>query len=210
MPFSRVSLPVFVCDSPPPPRPSCPLSLSHFIFFCPSGAGQQQEAGQAEVNRGEPGAPSERGAAEDGVGPNGAHPGGVGPHPYGDRGPYGHERPGQPLEAEAEVPGETPSPYPSLPHSLLTTAIIVLITLALSSPTHPSQTPVHTLPLVSTTSASTTTTVPLFPVLICPCVFLVSPCRVGRISWTMEKSVFLNASAIIYNGTSCLFRALTI
>lgn len=161
MQFSCVSRPVFVCNSPtPPPRP---LSLSLFVFFCPSGAGQQQEAGQAEVNRGEPGAPSERGTAEDGVGPNGAHPGGVGPHPYGDRGPYGHECPGQPLEAEAEVPGEAPYPLPSLPHSLLTTAIVVLITLALSSPTHPTQTPVHPLPLVSTTSASTTTTVPLVP-----------------------------------------------
>lgn len=68
----------------PSSSPFCPLSLSPFIFFCPSGAGQQQEVGQAEANRGEPGAPSERGAAEDGVGPTGAHPGGVGPHPYGD------------------------------------------------------------------------------------------------------------------------------
>lgn len=47
------------------------------------GVGRQQEAGQAEANRGEPGAPSEGGTAEDSMGPTGAHPGGVGPHPYG-------------------------------------------------------------------------------------------------------------------------------
>lgn len=78
--------------TPPPPPP-------------PSGAGRQQEAGQAEANRGEPGAAPSGGAAEDSVGPTGAHPGGVGPHPYGDRGPYGHERTRQPLETEEEVPG---------------------------------------------------------------------------------------------------------
>ncbi|RVE66741.1 hypothetical protein OJAV_G00110160 [Oryzias javanicus] len=44
------------------------------------GVGRQQAVGQEEAYRGEPGAPSQRGAAEDGVGPAGAHPGGVGPH----------------------------------------------------------------------------------------------------------------------------------
>lgn len=91
------------------------LPLLHPSFH-PSGVGRQQEASQAEANRGEPGAPSEGGTAEDGVGPTGAHPGGVGPHPYGDWGPYGHECPGQPLEAEAEIPGETSSS--SLPSDL--------------------------------------------------------------------------------------------
>lgn len=42
---------------------------------------------------------------------------------------------------------------------------------------------------------------PLFrSLLICPCVF-VSPCRVGRISWTMEKRVFLNAAVLIKTET---------
>jgi len=69
----------------------CPLTSPPFFFLCAlsllfrsSGAGRQQEAGQAEANRGEPGAPSEGGTAKDCVGPTGAYPGGVGPHPYGD------------------------------------------------------------------------------------------------------------------------------
>ncbi|XP_027891985.1 thyroid hormone receptor beta isoform X4 [Xiphophorus couchianus] len=71
------------------------------------GSGRQQEAGQAEADRGEPGAPAEGGAAEDGVGPTGAHPGGVGAHPPGDGGPHVHQRSGQPLEAEEEIPEES-------------------------------------------------------------------------------------------------------
>lgn len=112
-----------------PPYPPLPLSFSFpstllaslgpllTPCICPSGVGWQQAACQAEANRGEPGAPSKGGTAEDGVGPTGAHPRGVGPHPYGDRSPYGHKRPGQPLEAEAEIPGETSSSFP--PHQSL-------------------------------------------------------------------------------------------
>ena len=103
-----------------------------------------------------------------------------------------------------------------LPPSFLTTGFIVSITLPY--PVHPPPPPTHT-PLPSPPT-------PLRPK-SCPCLlrfhhnrcstdpcvnmsmcFFVSPCRVGRISWTMEKSVFLNVSALIYNGTSssCVFR----
>lgn len=106
------------------------------------------------------------------MGPTGAHTGGVGTHPYGDRGPYGHKRPGQPLEAEAEVPGEIS------PSSLPTTAFNCIDYPALSTtPPHPTQAltdPFHIIPSVSSTCASDTTTFPLFPVLICPCVFCIS------------------------------------
>ncbi len=125
--FSCVSLLLLI----PLPSHCLPLSSSSFP---PSGVGQQQEAGQAEANRGEPGAPSERGTAEDGVGPTGAYPGGVGPHPYGDWGPYGHERPGQPLEAEAEIPGETSS---SLPPSSPQASVYWLPCLIQSTPPNP-------------------------------------------------------------------------
>lgn len=87
------------------------------------------------------------------MGPAGADPGGVGPDPHGDRGPHGHQRAGKPLEAEEEIPGETPS-LP--PHR------------GLHSTDHPASP--STSPPVSSTSS--TPTVPLFPVLICPCVFL--------------------------------------
>lgn len=179
---------------PPPPPPSSQLALSPFFFFNtpPSGVGQQQEAGQAEANRGEPGAPSERGAAEDGVGPTGAHPGGVGPHPYGDWGPYGHERPGKPLEAEAEIPGEiSSSALP--PHYSL--HCIDYPALSNPTPIHPPTyrsppTPHRPLPYqapVSSTSTSSTTTVPLFPVLICPCVFLYLLVEWGELAGRWRK-----------------------
>lgn len=101
------------------------------------------------------------------------------------------------------------------PPSLLTSAFIVLITLPhsihLPSPTFPShlsQTPSKSCPCLLHLHHNHCATVPCVNMSMC---FFVSPCRVGRISWTMEKSVFLNAAALIYNGTSysCLFICLT-
>lgn len=196
---------------PPPPHSlfialffSFFLHLLFLLFPSISGVGQQQEAGQAEADRGEPRAPSTGGAAEDGVGPTGPHPGRVGPHPHGDWGSHVHKRTGQPLEAETEIPGET---SPSLPASLLTTASIVLITLSHPSlppsPTPPSQTPPHHPPcLLLHLLHHHCSTVPCVNMSMC---FFVSPCRVGRISWTKEKSVFLNAAALIYKWNILFF-----
>ncbi|XP_067365039.1 thyroid hormone receptor beta isoform X1 [Channa argus] len=85
------------------------------------------------------------------------------------------------------------------PSAFLTTAFIVLITLPypvhLPIPTSPFQTPFHIMPFVSSTSTSTTTSIPMCPVLICPCVSLYLLVEWGELAgrWRkVEEAMLLN------------------
>lgn len=103
-------------------------------------------------------------------------------------------------------PPPSPPPHHSL-HCIVYPALSNLSPLQ-PYPTTPPHTPSTSCPCLLYLLHNHCSTVPCVNMSMC---FFVSPCRVGRISWTMEKSVFLNAAALIYNGTSysCLFLCLT-
>lgn len=112
------------------------------MSFC-SGVGRQQASGQAEADRGESRAAAARGASEDGVGPPGALAGGMGADPRGHRSPHGHERPGQPLETETQIPGEGSQPRRRGSH-VSHVEDVPLSPSQISPPSLPPQ-PIHTL-----------------------------------------------------------------
>ena len=87
---------------------SCLESVSSVSLSPRSGPGRQQASGQEEAHRREPGEEAEGGAAEIHGAQARAHWPGMGAHQDRHRGSRGHQCPGQPLEAEAEVPGKTP------------------------------------------------------------------------------------------------------
>lgn len=80
--------------------------MGPLTFLLCSGAGWQQEASQAEAYRGEPWEEAAGRATEINWAQARTHGWGVGAHQDSHWGPRGHQCPGQPLEAEAEIPGK--------------------------------------------------------------------------------------------------------
>lgn len=71
-----------------------------------SGAGRLEAGSEEEADRGEPGAAAQGGDDQIAAAPPQPQRRGVGADPRGDGGAPQHQRPGQPLEAETEIPGE--------------------------------------------------------------------------------------------------------